>query len=75
MKMRDSIDDGFKERPCETNCLFVRHCRQHRLACSRFQSFVAFGGRKWRAETETLPTVEIYSKIYRGSLYAVPEAA
>lgn len=59
------MEDAFDEPPCML-CPLVARCRANLEACEQFESFVRFGGRRWRKEGR-IPSVEIYAEIYRGA--------
>jgi hypothetical protein len=54
---------AFEESPCDA-CPIVRRCRESRLACGQFRSFVSYGGRRWRSHARE-PSAAIYSKVFR----------
>jgi hypothetical protein len=54
---------SFEESPCDL-CPSTARCRARLEACGQFKSFVAYGGRRWRAAARE-PNHERYAKIFR----------
>jgi hypothetical protein len=52
----------FDESPCEL-CPLIARCSQGQ-ACAAFESFIRYGGRRWRTEARE-PSVELYARIFR----------
>jgi hypothetical protein len=51
----------YERCPCD-GCPHAVRCRQG-LACAAFESFINFGGRRWRAEPKN-PSAGVYARVF-----------
>ena len=57
----------FEPCPCEC-CPHALRCAAKTQACAAFESFVLYGGRRWRGIEARSPSAAMYARIFQGAV-------
>jgi hypothetical protein len=56
-------DPTFEPAPCD-GCARAERCAAKTLACAAFESFVVYGGTRWRGIERRCPSAAIYARVF-----------
>ena len=63
----DRADWIFEPCPCD-GCASAPRCAAKTQACAAFESFVVYGGRRWRGIEARSPSAAMYVRIFHGAV-------